>query len=82
MSIVFTILIGFVVGVIAKLLHPGKENLGFVMTAVLGIAGSMAASFGGQMLGIYRAGEGAGFVGAIVGSVVLLVIYTRLKARS
>jgi len=81
-SIVFTILIGFVVGVIAKLLHPGKENLGFVMTAVLGIAGSMAASFGGQMLGIYRAGEGAGFVGAIVGSVVLLVIYTRLKARS
>lgn len=82
MSIVFTILIGFVVGVIAKLLHPGKENLGFVMTAVLGIAGSMAASFGGQMLGIYRAGEGAGFVGAIVGSVFLLVIYTRLKARS
>ena len=81
MSILFTVLIGFIAGVIAKLLHPGKENLGFIMTTVLGIAGSMAASFGGQVLGIYRAGEGAGFIGAVVGSVVLLVIYTRLKAR-
>lgn len=81
MSIVFTILIGFMAGVVAKLLHPGKENLGLLMTAVLGIAGSVAASFGGQLLGIYRAGEGAGFIGAVLGAVVLLVIYTRMKAK-
>jgi len=68
-------------GVVAKLLHPGKENLGLLMTAVLGIAGSVAASFGGQLLGIYRAGEGAGFIGAVLGAVVLLVIYTRMKAK-
>lgn len=80
-SIVFTILIGFMAGVVAKLLHPGKENLGLLMTAVLGIAGSVAASFGGQLLGIYRAGEGAGFIGAVLGAVVLLVIYTRMKAK-
>ncbi|MCP5238310.1 MAG: GlsB/YeaQ/YmgE family stress response membrane protein [Zoogloeaceae bacterium] len=82
MSIVFTILIGFMAGVVAKLLHPGKENLGLLMTAVLGIAGSVAASFGGQLLGIYRAGEGAGFIGAVLGAIVLLVIYTRMKAKS
>lgn len=81
-SIVFTILIGFMAGVVAKLLHPGKENLGLLMTAVLGIAGSVAASFGGQLLGIYRAGEGAGFIGAVLGAIVLLVIYTRMKAKS
>ena len=81
MSIVFTILIGFMAGVVAKLLHPGKENLGLLMTAVLGIAGSVAASFGGQLLGIYRAGEGAGFIGAVLGAVVLSVIYTRMKAK-
>ena len=52
------------------------------MTAVLGIAGSVAASFGGQLLGIYRAGEGAGFIGAVLGAIVLLVIYTRMKAKS
>lgn len=69
-------------GVVAKLLHPGKENLGLLMTAVLGIAGSVAASFGGQLLGIYRAGEGAGFIGAVLGAIVLLVIYTRMKAKS
>ena len=80
-SIVFTILIGFMAGVVAKLLHPGKENLGLLMTAVLGIAGSVAASFGGQLLGIYRAGEGAGFIGAVLGAVVLSVIYTRMKAK-
>lgn len=81
MSIIFTILIGFIAGVIAKLLHPGKEDLGFIMTTLLGIAGSMAASFGGQLLGIYRAGEGAGFIGAVLGAILLLVIYTRLKSR-
>ncbi|TVO53055.1 MULTISPECIES: GlsB/YeaQ/YmgE family stress response membrane protein [Denitromonas] len=79
MGILWTILIGLLVGVVAKFIHPGKENLGLVMTALLGIAGSMVASFGGQVLGIYRAGQGAGFLGALIGAVLILFIYTRIK---
>jgi uncharacterized membrane protein YeaQ/YmgE (transglycosylase-associated protein family) len=81
MSIVWTILIGFVAGVVAKFLHPGKEDMGFIMTTVLGIVGSVVASYAGQALGIYRAGEGAGFVGAVVGALVLLVVYGAVKKR-
>ena len=81
MGIIWTILIGFVAGVVAKFLHPGKEDLGLIMTALLGIAGSMIATFGGQALGIYRAGQGAGFIGAVVGAVVILFIYMRMKRR-
>ncbi|CAN5458389.1 GlsB/YeaQ/YmgE family stress response membrane protein [soil metagenome] len=76
MSIVWTIVIGFVVGVIAKLLMPGKnEPSGFVLTAILGIAGAFVASFLGQAFGFYRPGEGAGFIGAIVGSIIVLYIW-------
>ncbi len=79
MGILWAILIGLIVGVVAKFLHPGKENLGLVMTALLGIAGSMVASFGGQVLGFYRAGQGAGFFGALIGAVLILFVYTRIK---
>ena len=79
MGIIWAILIGLVVGVLAKFLHPGKEDLGLVMTALLGIAGSMVASFGGQALGIYHPGQGAGFVGALIGAVLILFVYTRIK---
>ncbi|MCB1909820.1 MAG: GlsB/YeaQ/YmgE family stress response membrane protein [Rhodocyclaceae bacterium] len=81
MSLISTILIGLVVGVVARFLHPGKDDIGLVMTALLGIAGSMVASFGGQYLGIYRAGQGAGFIGAVVGAVILLAIYTKMKQK-
>ena len=79
MGILWTILIGLIVGVIAKFLHPGKEDLGLIMTALLGIAGSVVASFLGQFLGIYHAGQGAGFIGAIVGAILILFLYTKLK---
>ncbi|HPR05064.1 MAG TPA: GlsB/YeaQ/YmgE family stress response membrane protein [Denitromonas sp.] len=79
MGIIWAILIGLVVGVLAKFLHPGKEDLGLVMTALLGIAGSMVASFGGQALGIYHPGQGAGFIGALIGAVLILFVYTRIK---
>ncbi len=79
MGIIWTILIGLVVGIIAKFLHPGKEDLGLIMTAVLGIAGSVVASFLGQFLGFYRAGQGAGFIGAILGAILILFIYTKFK---
>ena len=79
MGILYTILIGLIVGLVARLLHPGKDGLGLIMTALLGIAGSMLASYGGQFIGIYHAGEVAGFIGAVVGAVLILFIVTRLR---
>jgi uncharacterized membrane protein YeaQ/YmgE (transglycosylase-associated protein family) len=58
---------------------PGKENLGFILTTVLGIAGSLVATYAGQVIGWYQAGEGAGWIGSIVGAFLLLWIYNRLK---
>jgi len=75
MGIIWTILIGFVVGLLAKMLTPGRDPTGFFITAAIGIAGSLIATFGGQALGLYSAGEPAGFVGSLVGAIILLVIY-------
>jgi uncharacterized membrane protein YeaQ/YmgE (transglycosylase-associated protein family) len=81
MGIVWTIVVGFLVGVVAKLLHPGKEDMGFVATVLLGIGGSLLAGLLGQALGWYQAGEGAGFMASIVVAVVLLAIYGRLRDK-
>ena len=76
MSILWTIVIGFIAGVIAKLLMPGNnEPSGFILTTILGIVGAFVASFLGQALGFYGPGEGAGFIGAIVGAVVVLFVW-------
>ena len=82
MGMIWTIVLGFVIGVLAKLIHPGKENMGFVLTVVLGIAGSFGAGVIGQFLGWYRAGEGAGFVASVIVAVILLVVYGKLRGRS
>ena len=82
LSVLWTVLIGFVVGVIAKFLHPGKENMGIVVTTVLGVAGSLVATFLGRLVGFYKEGEAAGFLMAVVGAVVLLVIYGMVKGKS
>ena len=82
LSILWTILIGFVAGVLAKLLHPGKENMGFVMTTVHGVAGSLLATFLGRLVGFYKPGDSAGFVMAVFGAVLLLVIYGMVKGKS
>ena len=81
MGIIWTIVLGFVIGVIAKLLHPGKENMGFIMTILLGIAGSFTAGLVGQLLGWYHAGEGAGFIASVIAAIALLVLYGRLRGR-
>ena len=79
MSIIWTIIIGFVVGVIAKFLKPGNnEPSGFILTTILGIVGAFVASYLGQAVGIYQAGQGAGFIGAIVGAVIVLWIWGML----
>lgn len=79
MGIIWTILLGFVIGVIAKLLSPGKENMGFIMTVALGIGGSFLAGVIGQYLGWYQAGEGAGFIASVIVAILLLAIYGKLK---
>ena len=71
MGIIGTIFIGLIVGLLARFLKPGDDSMGWIMTILLGIGGSLAATYGGQALGIYQAGEGAGFIGALVGAVVL-----------
>ena len=72
-------MLGFVIGVLAKFLHPGKENMGFIATIVLGIAGSLLAGVIGQFFGWYQAGEGAGFIASVVVAILLLVIYGKVR---
>lgn len=79
MGILITILIGLVVGVIARFLMPGNQPMGWVMTILLGIGGALLASYGGQALGIYQAGQAAGLIGAVVGAVILLVLFGLLR---
>jgi uncharacterized membrane protein YeaQ/YmgE (transglycosylase-associated protein family) len=82
MGIIWTIIIGFVAGIIAKLITPGRnEPSGFIMTTLLGIVGAFLASWLGQAIGWYRPGEGAGFIGAIVGAVIVLLIWSMLSRR-
>ena len=76
MGIIWTIIIGFIAGVVAKFLMPGpNEPSGFILTTILGIVGAFVASFLGQALGWYAPGEGAGFIGAIVGAVIVLFVW-------
>lgn len=79
MNYVWMAVVGFVVGLIARAILPGTQSLGIVLTAVLGIAGSFAAGFVGQSLGWYAAGQGAGFIGSVVGAVVLLFVWGKVK---
>jgi uncharacterized membrane protein YeaQ/YmgE (transglycosylase-associated protein family) len=82
MSILWTIIIGFVAGVIAKLITPGRnEPSGFILTTILGIIGAFVATYLGQAIGWYRAGEGAGLIGAVVGAVIVLVIWSMIAGR-
>jgi uncharacterized membrane protein YeaQ/YmgE (transglycosylase-associated protein family) len=81
MGILWIIIVGFVAGIVARLLAPGPNKpTGFVLTTALGIAGAFLATFVGQAVGWYRADQGAGFIGAIVGAVVVLFIWNRLVA--
>jgi len=82
MGIIWTIIIGFIAGVIAKFIMPGEnEPAGFVLTTILGIVGAFVATFLGQALGWYRSGDGAGLIGAIVGAIIVLAIYGAIAGR-
>lgn len=82
MGILWTIIIGFVAGVIAKFIMPGdNEPSGFILTTILGIVGAFVATFLGQALGWYGAGEGAGLIGAVAGAIIVLLIYSLVAGR-
>ena len=82
MGILWTILIGFIAGVLAKLITPGNnEPSGFILTTILGIVGAFVATYLGQALGWYSAGQGAGFIGATVGAIIVLLIWGAVAGR-
>ena len=83
MHILWTIIIGFVAGVIAKFLYPGKnyEPSGIILTTILGIIGAFVATYLGQAIGWYRADQGAGFIGAIVGAIIILALWGFIAPR-
>jgi uncharacterized membrane protein YeaQ/YmgE (transglycosylase-associated protein family) len=81
MHLLWTIVLGFVVGLIAKLLMPGRDPGGFIITILLGIAGAFVAMYIGQHLGWYREGQPAGFVGSVLGAILILIIYRLIRRR-
>ena len=82
MGIILTIVIGFIAGVIAKFLMPGdNEPSGFILTTILGIVGAFVATYLGQAIVWYRAGEGAGLIGAVVGALIVLFVYGLVTGR-
>lgn len=81
MEIIATIIIGLVVGVIAKLLMPGRDPGGFIITILLGIAGAFVATWLGQAIGWYGPGEGAGFIASVLGAILVLAIYRAVAGR-
>ncbi len=82
MHIIWTLVIGFVAGLVAKMLTPGRDPSGLVITAAIGIAGSLIASYAAQAMGGYQAGQSAGFIGAVVGAIVLLLIYHLVRGST
>jgi uncharacterized membrane protein YeaQ/YmgE (transglycosylase-associated protein family) len=81
MHIIWMIIVGFIVGAIAKLIMPGKDPGGIIVTILLGIAGSVVAGWAGHALGLYAEGSGAGIIASIIGALVLLAIYRVVTGR-
>lgn len=75
MGIIVMIIVGFIVGLIARAIMPGEQKLGLIMTTILGIVGSLVAGFLGTALNLYSPGEGAGWIGSIIGAIIVLFIY-------
>ena len=81
MSIISTIVVGFIVGLLARWLKPGSDSMGFLMTTVLGIAGAAVANFAGSALGLYGPGDAAGWIASVLGAIVLLVLYGMIAKK-
>jgi uncharacterized membrane protein YeaQ/YmgE (transglycosylase-associated protein family) len=81
-SLLGTLLIGLIVGLIARAVKPGDDKLGWIMTALLGIAGSFLAGYVGAALGLYKGGDAAGFIASVTGAVALLFVYGLIRGKS
>lgn len=81
LSLIGTLFIGLIAGFVARAIKPGDDGMGWMMTAVLGVAGSFVASYGGAALGLYAPGQAADFIASVIGAVVLLAIYGLLKKK-
>lgn len=79
MSLIGTLVIGLIVGFVARFLKPGDDSMGWIMTAALGVAGSFLASYAGAALGMYAPGQPAGFIASVIGAIVLLLVYGMVK---
>lgn len=80
-SWLYIIFIGFIVGLLARFLKPGNDGMGFILTILLGIAGAVLASFTGQQMGWYAPGQPAGFIGALIGAIVILLLVSLVRGR-
>jgi len=81
MSILGTLFIGLIAGFVARAIKPGEDGMGWIMTAILGVAGSFLASYLGAAMGLYAPGQAAGFIASVIGAVLLLVVYGLVKKK-
>jgi uncharacterized membrane protein YeaQ/YmgE (transglycosylase-associated protein family) len=81
-GIIMTFIIGLIVGIVAKFLMPGRDPGGFIITAIIGIVGSFVATWVGQAIGWYHAGQTAGFIGSVIGAIILLLIYHMVRRNT
>ena len=82
MSIIVTIIVGFLVGLIARAIMPGNQAMGWIMTTILGIVGSLVASYGGAALGLYPAGSPVGWIASVIGAIIVLFIYGFIRSKT
>jgi len=81
LSFIGTLIVGLIVGLIARAIKPGDDKMGIIMTVILGIAGSLIAGYIGRAAGWYQPGQGAGWIASVIGAIVLLVIYGLIRKR-
>ena len=82
MAIIYTIIVGLIVGALARFVLPGEQKMGWILTCLLGIAGSVIAGFVGQAMGWYAVGQAASWIASVVGAVVLLFVVSKLRGGS
>lgn len=82
MGLIVTIVVGFIVGLIARAIMPGNQSMGFIMTSILGIVGSLVAGYGGAAMGLYPQGSSAGWIASVLGAIVLLFVVEMVTKKS
>ena len=81
-SFIVASVVGFIAGLIARAIHPGEDKAGFIVTTLLGIAGSLLATYGGRALGLYPENSSAGFIASVVGAIIILFIYNLISKKT